>query len=447
MAILAVSACVVTAQNPNALQVNNEGVELLQQGHLQEAIGKLESAHRMDKKNDTISKNLASAYLRRSEEETGKGDEQEAVRWLDEATSVGSKDPTIRNNIAVGYNDIAMSYIKADRFSDAIGLLETAVSLKPDSAVLRCNLGMALYRDNRRAEALDEFRNVAAADPDNAMARKMCGMLYYWKGQTREALDELKAAARLNPSDKEVGDLLKKIEREYSVEKEYDSDTHVHFNIAFDAKKDYRVGKAVLDALEAAWSRVGTDLNFYPREKIAVVVYSGRQFHDLMNKRKNVGGMYDGKIRVPVGGLDAERDQAQLNSVLAHEYTHAAVHFLTHNRCPLWLNEGIAEYESESWDSMKERQITAARDTGSLIPLSELSSALKNTSSPRVALAYCEALSITKLIADRYGVYNLRRILDNIDSGDDIDEALRKAISLDRAGLEKEWLKSLGLPG
>lgn len=431
------------AQTGRSLELNNEGVEFLGRGEIETAIARLEAAHRIARENKSITMNLASAYIRQAGELTAKGELSQAVHWLDEATSLSLRDERIKNNIAAGYNDIAAVHSRAGRYAEAISLLTTAVNLMPGSTVLRANLGMALYRDNRRAEALDEFRNLASSEPDNALARKMYGMLLYWKGNTREALEELKAAARLAPSDGEVGELVAKIEREYSVEKEFDVDSHVHFTISFDAKKDYRIGKAVLDALEDAWSRVGSDLNFYPREKVAVVVYTGRQFRELLNKSKNVGGMYDGKIRVPVGGLDAERDKEALKRVLTHEYAHAVIHFLTHNRCPLWLNEGIAEYVSESWDQRKAEQLLAAKSSATLIPLKELSAALKNSSSPKVGLAYCEALSLVRFVAGRYGVYNLRRILDNIDAGDDIDGALTKAISLNAEGIEKEWLRSL----
>lgn len=432
-----------SAQGVDALSLNNEGVEYLNKGELAKAIAKLEAARRADPKSDTIAVNLESAYLRQAEELIGRNELKDAVHWLDQAISVGARDETLQNNLAAAYNDVANVHIRNSKYNEAASLLETAASLKPGSAVLRCNLGIALYKDNRREEALDEFKGAIGSDPDNALAHKMCGLILYWKGQMPEALKELKEAARLSPSDTEVQSVLQKIEREYSVEKEFDVDSHVSFTVSFDGRKDYRVGRAVIDALEEARGKVGSDLNFYPREKVAVVIYSGGQFHDLIDKPKNVGGVYDGKIRVPIGGLDTDRDKDLLRRVLMHEYTHAAIHFLTHNRCPLWINEGIAEYESEAWDKNKEAQIKEALRNGTLIPIKDLSAALKDVSSKRIGLAYCEALAAMKFIADHYGVYNLRRILDSVDAGDDSDKALTKAISRDVAGLEDEWRKSL----
>ncbi len=437
--------CIVTAcgAESEALRLNNEGVELLSRGELQLAIARLEAAHRIDRKNQTVATNLSSTYLRQAENLIGAGEFKKAIYWLDEALSVGVEDSVIKNNLSATYNEIANVYVGDGQYAEAISLLESAVNLKPGSAVLRCNLGIVLFRNNRLRDALDEFRGVLDSTPDNVTARKMSGIILYRRGEMKEAIQELKIAAKLDPADEEVKSYLEKAEKEYEVEKDFDVDKYVHFTVSFDGRKDYRVGRVVIDALEEAWLQVGSDFNFYPREKIAVVIYSGRQFRDLLNKPKNVGGLYDGKIRVPVGGLDSDRDRDKLRKVLLHEYAHVVVHLLTHNRCPLWFNEGIAEYESDSWTESKREMIVRAIEGDRFIPISQLSAALKNVTSSRVGLAYCESFSIVRFIADRYGVYNLRRILDRLDAGDDMNEALSKVISINLEGLGKEWVKSL----
>ncbi len=162
-----------------------------------------------------------------------------------------------------------------------------------------------------------------------------------------------------------------------------------------------------------------------------------------MVSASGVGGLYDGKIRVPVGGIDSERDRERLRRVLFHEYAHGAVHFLTHDRCPLWLNEGIAEFLSVGWDGSKDPMLKGAMERGTLIPLSRLSGALKDSSGPRAGLAYAQALSVVATIVDRSGMYTLRRILDCLDEGDSLDTALRKSIAEDLEGIEAAWLETL----
>ena len=431
------------APEDEALRLNNEGVGFLNRGDRAAAISRFTAARRILPKNEAVAKNLAAAYLDEAGQCTARGKLDDAVNWLDQAAAVGSGDAAVRNNLAAGYNDAAMAFMRGGKFVDAASLLGTAVGLKPESAVLRGNLGTVLYRDNRREEALGEFRRVLDRDPDNAAARKMCGVILYWKGQMQDALTELSASLRLNTADAETASLVKKIEREYQVEKEFAVDQQANFTVSFDGTKDYRIGRAVVDALEEARQKLGADLNFYPIEKIAVVIYTGRQFRDLLDKSKNVGGLYDGKIRVPVGGIDTDRDRENLRRVLIHEYAHGAVHFLTHNRCPLWLNEGIAEYLSAGWDGSKDPMLRGALERGTLIPFSRLSGAMKDPSSPRVGLAYAQALSVIATIVDRSGMYTLRRILDFLDSGDDLNSALQKTIALDLEGIEESWTGTL----
>lgn len=428
------------APREEAVRLNNEGVSLLNRGERSAAVARFSAARRILPSDPAIARNLAAACIEQAQACTARGDLDAAVHWLDQASAAGAKDPAIANNLAAGYNDAALALMRRGKYGDAVPLLGTATELKPSSAALRSNLAAALYRDNRREEALAEFRRLLDRDPDNAAARKMVGLILYWKGQMRDALAELSASLRLNPSDAETAALVKKIEREYEVEKEFEVDQQADFTVSFDGARDYRSARAVLDALEEARQKVGAELFFYPREKIAVVIYTGRQFRDLLDASRGVGGLYDGKIRVPVGGLDTERDRERLRRVLTHEYAHGVVHFLTHNRCPLWLNEGIAEYLSEGWDGSKEPMLRGAMERGTLIPLANLSAAIGGGSA---ALAYAESLSVVATIVDRSGAYTLRRILDFIDAGDDLDAALRKSIALDLAGLEESWLGAL----
>lgn len=443
LALFLFSSAAPGIQGNEAIELNNEGVDLLKTGEIERAIDTLQAAMDRDPGSGTIAVNLATACVRRAEKLAARGKLEEAVHWLDRSLGYTTDDQDLRTAQAAAYNEIAAQYRTEKRYEKAISLLETAVSLKSDNLVLRNNLGLTLYRDNRREDALREFHAVVGIDPDNATARKMNGLILYWKGRMKEALVELEKAAKLDPGDIKVKETLEKIKKEYVVEKDFDIDDHVHFTVSFDGENDYRIGSAVIDYLEEAWLSVGNDLGFYPREKIAVVVYSNREFSELMNKPKNIGGLYDGKIRVPVGGLDRENDWDKLRRVLHHEYAHVVVHFLSHESCPLWLNEGIAEYESEEWEERKERRIIRALDRGTVIPLSTLSGALKGYHLPeRTALAYCEAHSVVKFIADRYGVYNLRNILDLLDAGEGIDKALGKTVNLNVQQLEDSWLES-----
>ena len=89
------------------VKLNNEGVALLGKGDYQSAIARLEAAYRIDRANDTVTTNLASAYLKQADALIKGGELQEAVHSLDEAINLGIGDDVIRNNLAATYNEIA----------------------------------------------------------------------------------------------------------------------------------------------------------------------------------------------------------------------------------------------------------------------------------------------------------------------------------------------------
>ena len=78
-----------------------------------------------------------------------------------------------------------------------------------------------------------------------------------------------------------------------------------------------------------------------PSERVPVVLYPSEDFHDVTQTPSWTSGVYDGRIKLPVGGI-ADGDSAVLERTLRHEYGHVLVHQLTHGRCPVWLNEGVA---------------------------------------------------------------------------------------------------------
>ncbi|MCX6357399.1 MAG: tetratricopeptide repeat protein, partial [Candidatus Aureabacteria bacterium] len=148
----AFSAAVIFAEGEEAFRLNNEGVESLGRGELQDAVAKLEAARRVDPRNATVASNLASAYLRQGEDALRKGELKDAAHWCDRVMGLAGKNDALMHNLAASYNDIAAAHSKAGGYGEAVSLLETAVSLRPGNMVLKNNLGIALYRDNRRAE-------------------------------------------------------------------------------------------------------------------------------------------------------------------------------------------------------------------------------------------------------------------------------------------------------
>ena len=74
--------------------------------------------------------------------------------------------------------------------------------------------------------------------------------------------------------------------------------------------------------------------------KIDVVLYSPEQFKTVTRLPAWAVGIYDGRIKVPLGGTAATADD--LERVLEHELVHAIVAAIAGPTVPAWLNEGLA---------------------------------------------------------------------------------------------------------
>ena len=93
------------------------------------------------------------------------GDPKAALQHLAEAVKADAND-------AQAYAYLGTAYGQLNMFEQAAGCLAKAVSLAPQSAALRFNLGMALERAGKRAEAVESYRQSLAVDGNYDRARQ-----------------------------------------------------------------------------------------------------------------------------------------------------------------------------------------------------------------------------------------------------------------------------------
>jgi len=83
-----------------------------------------------------------------------------------------------------------------------------------------------------------------------------------------------------------------------------------------------------------------------PSAPIQVILFSREQYYEAANAPSWSGGVFDnvdGRIRVPIGGLEPKLTP-ELDGVLLHELTHAFVADITHGTAPRDLHEGLAQF-------------------------------------------------------------------------------------------------------
>lgn len=216
-----------------------------------------------------------------------------------------------------------------------------------------------------------------------------------------------------------------------------------HFLIRFEGRENRGAGHIVALVLEEAYFKVGADLAYWPEKRIEAVLYADKEFYDITRSQSWIGAIFDGKIKMPVGGVEVKT--VELERVIIHEYTHAMVHSLSGGRAPVWLHEGLAQYE-EGKDAGRYRDYLkglAGGEGGEDLSLRRLEGSFTGLGREEASRAYLLSLSAVQYIVNEFGLNSVKRILTGLRDGLGIDGALRAAIYLSYEDLEKSWLDNM----
>ncbi len=165
-------------------------------------------------------------------------------------------------------------------------------------------LAYCSYRLKQADDALDYLDEAIFLEPSEPQARTLRGQIYYQRGRLQEAVSELELALQEKPGDKGIKDLLAKARKELGVEGSFTDRETYYFNVKYEGEEKRQLGDLVLDVLYKASSNVGGDLGYYQKEPINVILYTRQQFVDVTDAPDWSGGVFDGNIRIPVGGRE-----------------------------------------------------------------------------------------------------------------------------------------------
>ncbi|MFQ5328719.1 MAG: peptidase MA family metallohydrolase [Thermodesulfobacteriota bacterium] len=200
-------------------------------------------------------------------------------------------------------------------------------------------------------------------------------------------------------------------------------------------------GHTIAILLEEAYLSVGGDFDYYLDEKIEAFLYGKERFRDITRSPSWAGAIFDGAIKIPAGGITAKTDL--LEEVLFHEYTHAVVHHLSRGRAPMWLNEGIAQFEEGKRQERYAPHLRKILSGQNTISLRSLEGSFLGMNREDATVAYLLSLSATEYLVREFGVTAIRYILEELGKGSSLEEALSSVIYTSYDDLEKNWLLSL----
>ena len=221
-----------------------------------------------------------------------------------------------------------------------------------------------------------------------------------------------------------------------------------HFDVYYyDDQK--HLAEFTADVAESSYVELKRDLRHDIEKRIPILVYNGHNDFQQTNASQeliseSVGGFTEflkDRIVIPFQG-----NYDEFRHVIHHELTHAymlqvfygggvgsMLTGMTRFQLPLWLVEGLAEYESLGWDTDSDMYMRDATINGYVPPISQMYG----------YLVYKGGQSVLNYIAEKYGSPKIGEILASARIHKSVDRGFKQTIGVDLEELSKRWQKYL----
>ena len=361
-----------------------------------------------------------------------------AAERFEEALAQNPSDPVLKNNFANAIGSQAWQMIESDQLAEALLQFQRAVDLKPEEAAFYMGMGLTHYRLNEEESALDMLKTAILYRSDDPQPYILLGEIYYGRDELDLAVGYFEKATELAPNDQGLENRLGKALRDQKTQGDFQQQATRHFTVKFEGHEEISVAREVTNLLEEAYRQIGQSLSAFPQTPITVILYSEQQFRDVTLSPGWSKGIFDGKIRIPIEGIQS--DQTLLEKIVNHEYTHALIYDLSKTPIPTWLNEGIAlNLEGMGADPWENIIRIHTQRGGKLIPLKNLHGSFLSFSDRRASLAYAESYSATRYLIDRYSLYKIRELILDMANGSTFERAFEDRLMVPYERFENNW--------
>ena len=328
-----------------------------------------------------------------------------------------TSDPRIALMERAGYEALTKGQNKT-----AADIFRSALASDPNNPQLHVGAATAAYADRRDDDAKAALDRALSLAPKLSSARLLMGLVLHRKGDVLGAIRVYESLAHEPGADATTQTTLDRWQREFDLQQRMQQTFGEQFVVSFEGPAEETLAAKVVASLTRAVDRIGGILNTYPTRTIPVVLYTTEQFTDITRAPAWAAAAYDGTIRVPMrGALD---DEAELDRVLAHEFTHALIHTIAASAIPTWLNEGIAAALESTDLEWARRTVTQATP----VPLSALTRSFGRFTGGQARLAYATSALAVQRMLDEAGGIAVSNLIRDLGDGVDFDTAFARRI-------------------
>lgn len=336
------------------------------------------------------------------------GQSEQAVTLLRDLERRLPDDGQVKRMLGEAYLATGVQRLHSGSAGDARDAFLTAHDYLPDDFRPLQGLALAWLSADQPAAAiapLQEAEVLAGASPELSL---LLGRAYYALGELDQAEEAWSSALQGGAS--EAPALLEKLRRERQIESTMDRRLGGRFRLGYAAGVNDSLAGEIIDTLQEAYLELGREFAAYPDMEIPVLLYPRQQFAEVTGSPSWAGALYDGKIRLPAGGL--QQLTPQLKALLYHEYSHVLVRFLARDRAPVWLNEGLAQLVEERYHPLAARVIP-----GVVLPEGTLERPFTALSAELASTAYARSYRRVEKLHATCGAQAISDLLRQLGAG------------------------------
>lgn len=345
-----------------------------------------------------------------------------------------------RKGLALAAVELGRSHLRAGRFRQSRELFEKAVEAQPDNAEYHRLLAQVIFSGADTRAARSEIDRALELAPGDAAARELSGDIYDREGLLNLAVGEWESAVKAGGSHMLAAKIARG-RREMAAEEGMERESSRYFVVLYEPEVPRELVQGFFKALDQAFDVLHDRLGEYPRGELTVLLYARKAFASVTQAPDWAGGLYDGKIRIPVGGLTTVEEAAGLHSVLIHEMTHAFLYRMAPAGLPLWFNEGLAT-AFQGWGSAEIRAYFSEHPPEGLASLDDVDQGLRGRRGS-VTAAYAAARLAIGDLEEMRGFAAVRRIIAGVGAGGAFAEVFRDEARVEVAEFEDRWRRSL----
>lgn len=337
----------------------------------------------------------------------------------------------LREYVIAAYLLAAGKEIRARRYREALRYLDDCEDWGPPPGDI-ASFRAVIYAAEEEWEPAMRWAETAIAYGSEANPAEMyhiIGKSHYYREEMKRAIEAFETALDIR-DDPTIRASLQRALQEARAAAGYDSQRLAHFIVRYEGASMEDTGRMVIDTMDRSYASLVSQLGFEPSERVVVILYSRRDYREMGGPHWSAG-LFDGKIRVPVRGL--ERLDEHIKTTLHHELAHAFIHAKAGKAAPRWLHEGLAEYvegtRTEQHGELLARVINSGQSFEHCLP----------TARCDVRLFYPAAASMVDYMIQRRGMGAIRDVLTALGEGHDIDASLNRVLGSDVSGLIRDW--------